>query len=165
MRRALFIGLPALFAVLVALTVVLNQGPSPEVIAARCRAAQPRWSSYQEDIKGQVGAAPVASWTGEPVGAVCEGVEVSVTFRLSPPWSDYPAAIPVLLRSPTATVHAACAIRREGSNRTYVFELPDSAVAGSLPWVEVRYPHNERKLYFEPDGVWNADGRGTGVER
>ena len=40
--------------------VSLSARVSEAEIARRCRESEPRWESYQEDVKGLIGAAPTA---------------------------------------------------------------------------------------------------------
>lgn len=162
MRRAWLIGLAVLFFFGVVLAVALNRGPDPGAIAARCREAEPEWASYHEDIKGLIGAGPVASWNGAPHSAQCNAREVLVDFRIAAPWDRYAAVMPVMLRTPAGRVYLSKkAVARDGERR-YVFELAGNTGGGALPWVEIRFPHGQRRLHFSASGTWTAPEEDAG---
>ncbi|MBI1318040.1 MAG: hypothetical protein GC168_03690 [Candidatus Hydrogenedens sp.] len=126
-------------------------------LVRRCAQSTPTWDSYQEDIKGQIGAAPVAEWHGEPVWARHEGAVIEVAFSVSPPWNDYPCSLPMLLRDPFGEVHLARQAENLDGVFVYRFELRSNPDAG-LPWVEIHYPHQERRLSLRSDGTWGEAG-------
>jgi hypothetical protein len=156
--RLLAIAALLLFAGLVAILTYNNaQGVPAEELSRRCAESRPEWSSYQEDVKGQVGAAPVAAWKGEPVRVELAGGRLLITFRLPPPWSGYDAALPVLVRDPLGSVSRnISAERRDDGLRVYGFTLPGAQDAAPIPWIEIRYPHTERRIPLDARGVWQA---------
>lgn len=119
--------------------------------------SQPTWQSYQEDIKGQVGATPVAQWKGRPVETRHEGATVSVLFAIESPWADYGVAVPILLRDPMGGVYRNASATHAAGVTTYVFELREDSGRSSLPWLEIKYPHHEQRLALNPEGQWSAD--------
>ena len=62
-------------------TVVNSVRLDTAEIARRCAESHPEWQNYQEDIKGQIGAAPVAEWKGEPLALDVRGREVEQIGR------------------------------------------------------------------------------------
>lgn len=126
---------------------------TPEEIARRCREARPVWQNYQEDIKGQIGARAAASWHGEPVRLEVRDGTARLTMRIHGPWADYPLGIPILLRDPQGGTHSSIDAGPPGPERTYHFSLPG---ATPPPWIEIHYPHNERRLPLSPEGTWQA---------
>ena len=140
---------------IVSLPMILFSGndPSPELLAARIAASAPGWNSYQEDIKGQIGASPVAEWSGRLVTAAQGDDLLSLSFVLEEPWKTRDGALPVLIRLPDgATLMPRDAII-DGEHRVYRYALPSSA---PLPWAEVQYPHHRERLYFDATGQWMA---------
>ncbi len=125
---------------------------SPEELLRRCEACKPEWLSYQEDIKGQIGARPVALWRGEPVSVRRTGSGWEVAFALSPPWSEYGAAVPVLLRDSLGGELIPESSRMEDGLRVYRYKSPPDAGG---PWVELHYPHTERRIVLDAAGAWN----------
>lgn len=126
------------------------------VLAERIQRANPRWSDYDEDVKGQLGARPVAEWRGRPIRAEAHlNGQIHVTFHIEGPWAGRTVAIPVLLRHPYGNVLNATETHVEQDEVTYSFRLP--APTGDRPkWVEVRYPHGTRRIVLDADGHWNA---------
>jgi len=154
MRRAGFAAATLAFAGLVALVAYVKaQGIPPAELARRCAACRPTWQSYEEEIK-TIGAAPVAAWQGEPVHLERTRGAVRLRFRLSGPWIDYEAALPVLLRDPLGSVYCSAVAEGSGAERTYVFELSKASATVALPWIEVRYPHTETRLPLDAAGNW-----------
>ena len=153
MGRRLVLGVAALAFVLPAgLYTYFNSRPiSPEEMARRCREAQPRWQSYQEDIKAFIGAAPVAEWRGRPISAARGGAEV--TFQIDGGWADRTAALPVLLRTPTGEVHCSAKATGKGGERVYRFPIEADAAP---PWLEIQYPHARDRLVLDAQGAWRA---------
>ncbi len=144
-----------LFSVcLVALVTCTGCAPKPseEEIAKRVREAHPAWESYQEDIKGMIGAAPVAEWHGQLAGATHSGSKVEVTFKLEGAWAGLKCAMPILLREPAGQVLNATPEFRSGSEVAYLFDLPETNVP--LAWVELKFPRGERRLVFSEEGAW-----------
>lgn len=148
-------GCVVLLAVTVGIIAMVKAQGVPEAeLARRCAASVPAWNNYQEDIKGQVGAAPVAQWRGDPVWARHSGDRLEVAFALLPPWSEYACALPVLLRDPLGNDYRNVSASRRDGVRVYAFFLAEGARAG-LPWVEVHYPHHQLRLALDNDGQWS----------
>ena len=127
---------------------------SAEELMGRSVRSMPTWRDYQEDIKGQIGAGSVATWRGHAITVSTSSAGVSVTFELSEPWAGYEAAIPILLRVPEGSVYRADAVVREGMLRRYFFSVRAGLDMGSLPWVEVHYPHTEQRIMLDAAGSW-----------
>jgi len=150
-NRLLLVGFGVL-AVVIAPMVLFSGGAVPaHVLAARCEASEPRWNSYQEDIKGQIGARPVAEWQGDLVAAELRDEVLTLDFALEEPWHSLPAAIPVLLRLPDGSVLLPQASREEGGLRRYSYRLDENTATS---WVEVQYPHQRDRLIFDSAGQW-----------
>lgn len=144
------------FALAVGMTAWLKAAATdPDALARRCAAAAPEWQRYQEDIKA-LGAGPVAQWHGSPVSATVSPAGADVVFELSPPWSDYEAALPILLRTPDGTVHQYASSTLENGRRTYHYDCFPEDPGAALPWIEIHYPHTERRLVLDPSGRWTA---------
>ncbi len=126
----------------------------PVELVKRCDESHPAWVSYQEDIKGQVGARPVALWRGRLAEVRQEAGFVTVTFQLEQPWADYEAAVPVLLRDPMGHDYRQDKVEREESLRRYVFHLNAESGTSALPWVEIHFPHTERRIALGSAGRW-----------
>ena len=135
------------------LLVGCGQGPSDNELAARIAQSNPAWESYQEDIKGQIGAGPVAEWGGDPSKLWMENDRIFIVFRLHGPWAAREAALPILLRDPSG--HAQknlCAERENGGTVRYMFTNPNP---GTIPaWLEIKYPRTERRLVLSERGSW-----------
>ena len=125
----------------------------PAELLKRCAESHPEWLSYQEDIKGQIGAGAAAEWQGTPLRAEVRGREAHVTMRISGPWAQYDCGIPILLRDPLGNVVQSSAVSAPGGERTYTFKLPTETPP---PWIEIHYPHQERRLPLSPQGDWQA---------
>jgi hypothetical protein len=131
---------------------ILAPVPIDEIdLAIRVASAKPSWESYQEDIKGQIGARAAAQWEGEAARAWTEAGAVFVQFQLAGPWVERSVSVPVLLRDPSLAVHRAAEVTREGALTTYRFDLPDLEER-MLAWVEVHYPHHTRRMMPERPG-------------
>ena len=156
MRRFIF-GTLAVGLTLLVLLIAFIRTPelSPEILMDRCATARPEWTSYAEDIKGMIGAGPVAQWRGDLHQAVRAGRELRLNFRLAPPWAEYTAAIPILLRDPQGQVHYPREVKGDNAERTYLYRLPPESTE-ALPWIEVHYPGVERRISFDREGRWRA---------
>jgi hypothetical protein len=131
--------------------------PLPESeLVARIQKSSPQWQSYQEDIKAQIGAQPVAEWAGEPVNAIQQDAAVSLTFRLLGPWALRDAAIPILIQDPLGHVHQNAAASRRDSLVTYEFKLESPSSTSPFPWLEVRFPNGNKRIVFNEKGAWDA---------
>ena len=126
----------------------------PAELATKCRESRPAWVSYQEDIKGQVGARPVARWRGRLVEVRQEEGAMTVTFRLESPWAAYDADVPVLLRDPMGREYRQNRVERQDGTRRYIFQLDAKDGASILPWVEIHFPHTERRVALGNKGRW-----------
>lgn len=124
-------------------------------LVRRCKASQPAWNGYQEDIK-EIGARAVARWHGAPVSAKVMPDAVEITFRLEAPWDAWEAAVPVLLRDPEGRVMRDTGDRRDGAQRVYQFDRSALSGESAPPWLEIQYPHTRRRLFFT-DGHWSAE--------
>jgi len=131
---------------------------TPAELEKRCAESDPAWISYQEDIKGQVGAQPVARWRGALQEVRQESDTVTVTFQLEAPWDEYRAAVPVLLRDPMGREHRQDRVVREDGLRRYIFRLDAQSGASLLPWVDIHFPHTERRVALDAMGHWAEDG-------
>jgi len=153
-RIGLSMALVAALGFLIAFYAAVNRASvDPVEIAARCATAKPVWQNYQEDVKGQVGASATATWRGRPVRLETEGNTARLTMHVEPPWSDYDAAMPILLRDPLGHTVQNDPTATGRVERVYTFQLP--GVAGA-PWVEIHYPHQERRLPLT-SGQWQAN--------
>ncbi|MBW7865081.1 MAG: hypothetical protein GX580_04480 [Candidatus Hydrogenedens sp.] len=151
--RWMLLALAAAGSLLIPMLARLGASDPPDSeIARRCRESRPGWQSYQEDIKGQVGARLVAQWHGEIDAVRADGGNVTVSFRLSPPWDTRDAALPVLLRLPSGEELLQDTALREGGLRHYHFSLPEKSAPP--PWVAVHYPHRERRVALDAAGEW-----------
>ena len=124
-------------------------------VARRAAASRPTWASYQEDVKGQIGARPVAEWSAtlEEVRAGTDGIRV--TFRLKGPWADREAVLPVMMRDDLADARLPASALREGPRVTYVF-APATSAGPPPAWIELRYPRHERRIMLSSSGTWRA---------
>ncbi len=131
-----------------------EQGPSDGELAARIAKSRPAWESYQEDIKGQVGAGPVAQWDGTPSRLWFDKDAVFVAFAMKGYWATRDGGVPVLLRDPSGRVQRDLRSDRNGSMIRYTFERPK--LDGMPAWLEIKYPHMERRLVLSEQGEWQA---------
>lgn len=160
MRVAAAIAVLLLAALIAVIAVVNAQDPDPAVLAERCRASQPAWNGYQEDIK-EIGARPVARWHGEPLSLAVAPGEVRLVFKLASPWDAWECALPVLLKDPEGRIARNDSDEREGPQRTYIFKRPEASAEPTPPWMEIQYPHVKQRLYLDAKGEWHA----TAVEK
>lgn len=129
---------------------------SPD-LERRALLSAPSWASYQEDIKAQIGAAPVAQWSGHPVEARREGDRVHVRFRLEGPWAERSAVIPVLVRDPFGHEHRYEQYSLQPPDVVYTFELEGESAGAPVPWIMVKYPHHEDRLPLDANGQWRSE--------
>lgn len=147
----------SLVALLAALTVAAcnraSDEPTGDDLARLVRRARPVWANYGEDLKAQLGATPVARWSGGPVEAQLDGNRLQLTFDIGPPWSEYAFGIPVLVRDPLGKVHR----HRGYASGMYEFTLDGFAADAVIPWIEIRFPpYEERRIAFDANGIWRA---------
>lgn len=154
--RRIIVGALALLLVLiiVAIARIGVYDVTPEEVAQRCREAKPSWQSYSEDIKGQIGARPVALWRGEMAHVRQENGSLSILFRIEEPWSGWEAAMPVLVRDPMGAVCLGVAEDQVGPERRYRFALAADDDSAPLPWIEVQYPHAQIRITLNSQGEW-----------
>ena len=150
------LGLFLLTCLIVALSWVNSTELSEDDLAERCAQSVPRWDSYQEDIKGQVGARPVAQWLGVPASASAVNGTVTVTFTVNGPWAERAAAVPIIIKDPTGAVLVAHGKGDGAGTVSYEITLP-GAEQSSVPWLEVQYPHHRERLPLNAEGLWQAD--------
>lgn len=147
-----------LFAALVALFTIINaQDISQEELARRCNTSSPAWNGYQEDIKA-IGARSVAKWRGEPVAAEATSDGVRVSMALQPPWDEWPAALPLLLKDPLGETHRNVEAVKKDGLRVYLFPPIPGTGQSPPPWVELQYPHTKQRLHLNAGGKWRAAG-------
>ncbi len=154
LRWAVAAVLLGLFAGVAMIARMGERQADPAELAKRCAESRPAWASYQEDIKGQVGAPPVARWRGRLVEVCQESGAITVTFLLESPWAEYEADMPVLLRDPMGHEHRQDQVKREGGTRRYIFHLDAQSGVSQLPWVEIHFPHTERRIALGTGGHW-----------
>ncbi len=128
---------------------------NPAELSKRCTESRPAWASYQEDIKGQVGAQPVARWQGKLVDLRQEAGLITATFALESPWAEWEADVPVLMRDPMGHEYRQDGIDRDGSIRRYRFHLDPADASSILPWVDIHFPHTERRIALGTGGHWS----------
>ena len=131
-------------------------GITDEELEGRVDASRPAWESYQEDLKSQIGAGPVAQWEGVPVKVRAQRRAVHVTFRLTAPWAHRDAALPILMREPLGGVHRNLDARCDGDRVTYLFECPQSASGTPFPWIELKYPRHQKRIVLSDRGEWET---------
>ncbi len=134
----------------------------PGDLIRRTALSNPDWANYQEDIKAEIGAAPVAQWQGRPVTAEHLGSSVRVTFKLTGPWADREVVIPVLLRDPLGHDRRHRSYEIASPNVTYVFPIGESVSVNAVPWIMLKYPHHEERLTLDSDGRWSLDRTSPG---
>ena len=125
-----------------------------EELRDRVRTSRPAWESYQEDIKSQVGAAPVAQWEGVLQSVVCQRNTVHLTFEVRGPWAQRATAIPILVREPFGGTHSSLSAHNDAGSVTYLFELTEADSTTSFPWLDVKFPHQEKRIVLSDQGVW-----------
>lgn len=156
-RNAKYIA-SVIWVVGVCLSLIGCSSPSIDIEALKRRVdnSTPSWQSYQEDIKGQIGAMAVAQWVGEPIKAELTGGEVHLTFKLDGKWIEYKTEIPILLKEPMGGTHRNNAARNNGNEVEYIFELPKDVAGAKLPWVEIQYPHTKKRIALNSKGLWHS---------
>ncbi|MFM1919891.1 MAG: hypothetical protein RLZZ303_1525 [Candidatus Hydrogenedentota bacterium] len=123
-------------------------------LARRCAESTPQWDNYQEDIKAQVGARPVAEWSGIPVAASYALGMLRLQFRVEGPWANREAAIPLLIKEPGGSVLTGHGRGDRQGSASYTIPLPHAGE--SLPWVEVQYPHHRLRMTLDAKGTWQS---------
>lgn len=143
-----------LFLTLVFVFAQMNQRElAPEELARRCAASHPAWNGYQEDIK-EIGAGPVAQWHGAPIQVSMAGGIARLGLALQTPWSEWDAALPLLVKTPEGLVFRNTSVERDGTVCTYVFVLSDDPASPLPPWLELQYPSR-----IQPCWIPMAPGR------
>ncbi len=129
-------------------------------LARRVAESVPQWANYQEDIKGQIGARAVAQWRGRPVSAEWIGAMLDVEFELSGPWAGRDVALPILCHTPSGKFLRSGEAMRNGEIVRYSFPAGDEESMLRPAWVELKYPHEERRIAFDEKGRWQAGDAG-----
>lgn len=144
------------YALCVAMAIVFACGCSSPLsddeLLRRTSASYPTWQNYPEDIKAQVGAGPVAEWNGEPQRVWGQGGSVYASFQMKGSWSQRGSAIPILMQEPTGGTYRNAAATRENGMLVYRFDLPEPLSAESLAWVQLKYPHGDRRMTLPKAG-------------
>ena len=63
------------------------------------------------------------------------------------------ALVPVLLRDPLGNTLTSHTLSPPGPERSYFFTLPTE---NRPPWLEIHYPHQERRLTLDATGKWKS---------
>ena len=155
-RRLPVAGL-AVAGVMVLVLLLTGRGPiSGEELARRVAECEPSWSNYDEDLKAQIGAAPVAEWKGEVAWARWEAGELRVAFLVRGAWAGRDIAIPVLLKLPNGETRRNADAAREDGKLVYRFT---TSLDTPPQWVGVRYPFSgARRIVLSEDGRWESTG-------
>ena len=125
--------------------------PTLEEVRARIEESEPAWANYLEDLKGQIGSAPVAKWRGEITSARASEGQVKVNFEIREYWLENAMAIPMLIRDNVGYVTRESSAEFEDSITSYTFEVRQQSAP---PWIEIQYPGSTRRLLFGTDGEW-----------
>ncbi len=125
-------------------------------LARRCAASAPQWDSYQEDVKGQVGARPVAEWKGKPVSAEVSRGVIRISFAIVGSWAGRECAIPILIKEPGGEIRTGQGRGDREGNAVYSLPLGPSE-STSVPWIEIQYPHHRERLLLDSSGRWSAN--------
>ncbi len=126
-------------------------------LADRIKTSDPAWSNYQEDIKAQIGARPVARWQGAPAAVECTGKRIRVTFKVSGPWAGKQPNLPVMMRGPRGDTRVNSHVELENGSTVYVFHPGDGeAFALPIPWLELKYPNGAKRVTLSQGGTWSA---------
>ncbi len=155
MRIAALLAALLFFALVAVVATVTSTDLSDAELLKRCRASQPAWNGYQEDIK-EIGARQVARWHGKPVALNVSPDAVRLSMAVSPPWDAFEAAIPVLLKDPEGRVARDDGDEREGTLRVYRFDRPAAAGEPVPPWIEIQYPHTKQRIFLDSKGAWQS---------
>ena len=146
------VGLILLIGTIMALQQPVEEIPIDEV-RTRIESSQPEWANYLEDLKAQVGSSPVAKWRGTITqGQASEGT-VTLEFTTQGYWNEHEIIIPMLIRDNLGYVTQQTKARYQGETLTYTFTLQQQSPP---PWIEVRFPHNSRRIAFGNEGRWTA---------
>jgi len=136
-----------------------TSGVTDAELSRRVAAAHPAWQSYEEDIKGELGAGPVAEWSGSLNLVWYDVKSISATFQVVGPWAGRTVAAPILMRDPTGRVHQNRDAANDAGAVTYVFDLPRELTSDVPAWLEFRFPHGERRVVLSNNGAWSATGQ------
>lgn len=117
-------------------------------LAALAGKAHPVWTNYQEDIKAQIGATPVAQWRGTPRHAWKDAEGIHVQFDIEGAWKKRACVIPILIRDNGGTEYLSPKGVVEQGTVTYTFPSAslNSVFANTI---EIKYPNEERQLVLE----------------
>ncbi len=155
LRKIVIISLAVVFIAVVSILAMVNsQGLPRDELLKRCQDSHPQWERYQEEIKGEIGARPVAEWNGEPIAVRQNNGEVLITFLMKGPWITYAVPLPVLMRDPLGKVQCSTNAEYAGAACTYHFPRPKEEADAILPWIEVHYPRQELRISLDSQGNW-----------
>ena len=142
-----FVLLTAIFSCLflIACDLKINEAE----LAILAGKAHPGWENYQEDIKAQIGATPVAQWRGTPRHAWKDGDGIHVQFDIEDAWKKRTCVIPILIRDSGGTEYLSTKGLVEEGKVTYTFP-PSSSLSVFTNTIEIKYPHEDRRLELEP---------------
>ncbi len=153
-RRVPKAGLIAAVAIVLLMFLMAKRPIPEEELARRVAQSAPSWNNYDEDLKAQLGAAPVAEWKGDILGIRWDGATLKVRFSLRGDWAERDIAIPVLIRLPDGETSMNQTASREG--REVVYSFP-AQLESPPQWVIVRYPfYGERRIVLSEEGTWDS---------
>ena len=132
-----------------------SQSLPPGELLRRCGASQPAWNGYQEDIK-EIGAGPVAQWQGQLISLRISGKTVYLTVALEGPWSEWDAAIPLLLKTPEGQVFRSVRYQHQAEGCVYEFDALGTDSPTLPPWLDIQYPHTRKRLHLDGGGHWQS---------
>ena len=140
-----------LFSVIVSCVFLPACGPMVDEseLATLAGKAHPVWEKYQEDIKAQIGATPVAQWRGTPRHAWQDVNGIHVQFDIEGAWKKRACVIPILIRNPGGTEYLSAKGVVEQGTITYTFP-PSNLTSVFSDTIEIKYPHEERRLVLAP---------------
>lgn len=161
-RRVILGVVVAVFGAALFLAYWVTGAPIDETaLARRVAESVPQWANYQEDIKGQIGARAVAQWRGTLVSAEWTGAALEAEFELFGPWAGRDVALPILCHTPSGKFLRSAEAARDGMVVRYRFPAGDEESVLRPAWVELKYPHEERRIAFDEKGRWRAGDTGS----
>jgi len=142
-RKSVLVGFIILSGLFAFSVTYFDTSLSNDELAARVAAFTPEWETYQESLKAEIGARPVAEWEGEPVSAERRTGHVVITVELQGPWAQRDFGLPLILRGPTLRTYAPATVEQKDGVAVYRFDVAEGE---ALPWVEVQYPLGRRRI-------------------